>query len=250
MIPVFICEDDPKQRSDIKKIIDDYVMIEDLDMEVIATSDPHDVLDFLESHPSKSGMYFLDINLSHEINGITLASKIREVDSQGAIVFVTTHAELVYLTFTYKLEVMDFIIKDRPGEIGKRIRECLQLYYERSLKKEKIYQQFYQVKVGGKIRMVPYEEIMFFETSMTPHMLILHLTDSQLEFRGSIKEVATDESFFRCHKSAVVNLNSIKTIEISKRQLELMNGSICPVSAKALKELKSIQDILSMVSTA
>ncbi|MCL2560550.1 MAG: LytTR family DNA-binding domain-containing protein [Turicibacter sp.] len=240
MIPVFICEDDPKQRKDIEKLVSDYVIIEDMDMEVIATDNPHYILEILETHPSRAGVYFLDISLSHEMNGITLASKIREIDNQGAIIFVTMRAELAYLTFVYKLEVMDFIIKERPVEMANRIRECLKLVYERSLRREKTYQQFYQVKVEGRIRMVPYEEIMFFETSTTPHMIILHLAEGQLEFRGLIKEVAADDSFFRCHKSAVVNLNNIKTIEIAKKQIELANGLVCPVSAKALKELRAI----------
>lgn len=247
MIPVFIYEDDPKQLKQLKKIVEDYIMIEDLDMTVFATSNSNEILEYMESHEVKNGLYFLDINLSLTTGGIAFAAEVRKRDEYGAIVFVTLHPELMYLTFTYKIEAMDFIIKNRSDEMATRMRECIQLAHDRMLRlkrdKEKGYQHFYQVKVAGKIKMIPYEEIMFFETSLTPHMLILHLTDAQFEFRGSIKEVALDTSFFRCHKSVVVNLNNIESIDISEREIELVNGSICPLSVKAIKELKMLKNL-------
>jgi len=247
MIPVFICEDDPRQMVQLKKIVEDYIMIEDLEMTLFTSDNPHEILDYIQQHNIRNGLYFLETSLSHSINGITLASLIRKQDDFGAIVFVTNHPELMYLTFTYKIEAMDFIIKGRQDELAQRMRECIQLAHDRTLKvkndKEKGYQQFYQVKIAGRIRLIPYDEIMFFETSLTPHMLILHLSDSQLEFRGSIKEVATDSAFFRCHKSAVVNLNNIESINLSEREIELINGAVCPLSVKAIKELKLMKNL-------
>ncbi|MCL1990130.1 MAG: LytTR family DNA-binding domain-containing protein [Defluviitaleaceae bacterium] len=247
MIPVFIYDHDPKELKQLKKIVEDYIMIEDLDMTVFSTSDAYEILDYMESHQVKNGLYFLDINLSQKVNGLALASKIRHSDDYGVIVFVTVQPELMYLTFTYKIEAMDFIVKTRRSEMVTRMRECIQLAHDRMLRlkrdKGKGYRHFYQVKVGGKIKMIPYEDIMFFETSLTPHMLILHLSDQQLEFRGSIKETASDTAFFRCHKSLVVNLRNIESINISKREIELINGTICPLSVKAMRELKLLKNL-------
>ncbi|WP_241960035.1 PfkB family carbohydrate kinase, partial [Staphylococcus gallinarum] len=41
-----------------------------------------------------------------------LASEIRKHDPVGNIIFVTSHSELTYLTFVYKVAAMDFIFKD------------------------------------------------------------------------------------------------------------------------------------------
>lgn len=246
MIPVFICEDDPKQMRRLKKIVEDYIMIEDLEMTLFTSASPDEILDYITKQEVRNGLYFLETNLSQGITGILLASRIRKQDDFGTIVFITNQPELMYLNFTYKIEAMDFIIKDRPVELAIRVRECIQLAHDRTLKvqndKEKGYQHFYQVKVAGKIKLIPYDEIMFFETSLTPHMLVLHLVDSQLEFRGSIKEVSTNNAFFRCHKSAVVNLNQIDSINISTREIELVNGAVCPLSVKAMKELKLMKN--------
>ena len=49
------------------------------------------------------GCYFLDIQLEVDINGIKLGSEIRKYDPIGNIIFVTSHSELTYLTFVYKV---------------------------------------------------------------------------------------------------------------------------------------------------
>ena len=49
-----------------------------------------------------------------DINGIKLGSEIRKYDPIGNIIFVTSHSELTYLTFVYKVSAMDFIFKDDP----------------------------------------------------------------------------------------------------------------------------------------
>ena len=54
-----------------------------------------------------------------------MAEKIRDIDSLGYIIFITTHSELTYLTFKYRVEAMDFILKDNVNEIDFRINECL-----------------------------------------------------------------------------------------------------------------------------
>lgn len=46
------------------------------------------------------------------MNGFELAQEIRKFDPRGFIIFITTHAELSYMTFTYKVEALDYIIKD------------------------------------------------------------------------------------------------------------------------------------------
>ena len=125
MLNVFICEDNTIERNKFEKIIKDIIMIENLDMDVsLSTGNPEDILSYLDNN-SVSGLYFLDIDLKNKINGLKLAEKIREYDPRGFIVFVTTHTEMSYLTFIYKVEAMDYIIKDNYPNIRKRIHECI-----------------------------------------------------------------------------------------------------------------------------
>ena len=55
------------------------------------------------------------------MNGIKLGSEIRKHDPVGNIIFVTSHSELTYLTFVYKVAAMDFIFKDDPSELKTKL---------------------------------------------------------------------------------------------------------------------------------
>ncbi|MCL1990569.1 MAG: LytTR family DNA-binding domain-containing protein [Defluviitaleaceae bacterium] len=242
MLSIFICEDDIKQRERLKKIVDNYIMIEELDMEVaLETENPCDVLDYLDENPKKMGLYFLDVDLQHKINGIALASKIRERDDLGKIVFVTTHSELSYLTFVHKIEALDYIIKDKPEEIQRRVCDCIQIANKRHLNDKNPDKKIYTVKIEDRVLAVPYEEVMFIESSDVPHKLVLHLDNGQLEYYGSLKEVEQAiPDFYRCHKSVVVNPNNIKEIDKSTKEAEMVNGEYCLISARAMKGLLKI----------
>lgn len=239
MLSVLICEDDPKQRERLEKIVTDYIMMEALDMKlVLAADNPEQVLNYLDENPKTTGLYFLDVDLQHEMSGIALASEIRERDDSGKIVFVTTHGELSYLTFIYKVEAMDYIIKDVPEEIGRKVRDCIAVAHKRHLSDNGGQQQRFKVKVGEKTRSIDHKDIMFFESSPVPHKIILHMENSQLEFYGSIKELEeVGDPFYRCHKSFVVNKDNIKSVDRSKREIEMVNEEICLVSVRALKGL-------------
>ncbi|MCL1949730.1 MAG: LytTR family DNA-binding domain-containing protein [Turicibacter sp.] len=239
MLSVIICEDDIKQRERLETTIRNYLMMENYPTKIVlSTHNPDDVMNYLKSNPKTVGLYFFDVDLQHELNGITLASKVREWDDLGKIVFITTHGELSYLTFTYKVEAMDYIIKDQPN-LEQRVRECIALAHSRHLKDTTGKKQQYKIKVGDVNFSIPYDDIMFFESAPVPHKIILHRENSQLEFYGSIKGIADSlPDFFRCHKSYVINPKNIRLIEESTREAEMVNGQRCLVSVRKLKELK------------
>lgn len=239
MLAVFICEDDQAQRERLEMYVKNYMMIEDYDMTLaLATENPEVILEYLKENPGTTGLYFLDVDLQHEMSGINLAAEIREMDDLGKIVFVTTHGELSYLTFTYKIEAMDYIIKDQSEDIQSRVQACMRIAHKRYLNDRNPEKKIFNVKVGDKIRAIDYSDIMFFESSTVPHKLLLHMENSQLEFYGSIKEVENiDDCFYRCHKSFVINRNNIKSIDKKNREVEMVNEEICLVSVRCMKGL-------------
>ncbi|MBA5760556.1 response regulator, partial [Escherichia coli] len=70
----------------------------------LSTGDPFELVSRMPRHQGM-GLYFLDIDLGQpDMNGFELAQEIRKFDPRGFIIFITTHAELSYMTFTYKVE--------------------------------------------------------------------------------------------------------------------------------------------------
>lgn len=242
MLGVFICEDDLIQRNQIESFIRTYLMIEELDMTIkLSTDKPEDIIDYLDEHPDNRGIYFLDVDLKCAMNGIQLGAKIREKDLHGKIVFITTHSELLSLTFKYKVEAMDYILKEGEiAEIREKIQDALiqaQRHYQKEAKKG---DDFVQLKIGSQIRVFDLQQVMFFETASTPHKLILHLENGTLEFYGKINDVQTlSPSLVRIHKSYVINYKNIELIDKKKREVTMNNGEKCLLSFRLIKQLES-----------
>jgi len=222
----------------MESVVCDYIAIKGGGAELtLSTSNPTELLNYLETHPCQNALYILDVDLQHEINGIVLATKIRKHDTFGKIIFVTSYAELSHLTFRYKVEAMDYILKDNKEEIIERIKECMDIaqarYKDSALKKD-----HYKLKTGDGIRNIPIDEIMFFESHHMSHKLILHTKSTRIEFYGSLNEVSgVSPDFFRCHKSFVVNTKNIRFINKTTREIEMINGAIALITPKKIKDL-------------
>lgn len=239
MLRIFVCEDNKEQRERFSKIIQDIVMIENYDMELtLAAAKPEEIIDYI-SENDVSGLYFLDIDLKASMNGIELAAKIREHDPRGFIVFVTTHSEMSYLTFIYKVEAMDYIIKDNYNNIKERIHQCIANANQKYSAKANDLQKIFSIKAEDKIINIEYSKILFFETSSTIHKVIVHAVDRQIEFYAKMKEIEEklDSRFYRCHKSYIVNKDNIREIDLNNRCLYMINGEECLISTRMLKGL-------------
>ncbi len=80
MLNIFVCEDNDIQRQAIVQIIQNTVLIEELDMQlVLDTENPYELLDEIRNSQN-TGVYFLDIDLNSDMNGMKLAQQIRLFD--------------------------------------------------------------------------------------------------------------------------------------------------------------------------
>ena len=239
MLDIFVCEDNPIQRKTIVQTIQNIVLMEDLDMQLIFdTQDPYALLEKVKNSQN-TGVYFLDIDLNSNMNGMKLAQQIRLSDPRGFIIFITAHSELSYMTFQYRVEAMDFVLKDNPAEAKVKIRECLLKSMERYTLTTNRTHKVYTLAAGGRKISVDYDDILFFETSGNIHKIILHAKNRQMEFPGTIKELAgtLDGNFVRCHRSFLVNKNKIKEIDAKNRIIYFTNGETCLMSTRMMKEL-------------
>lgn len=239
MLNIFVCEDDSAQRKNVVQIIRNTILIEELDMRlVLDTPNPFELLETVRTSQS-TGIYFLDIDLKCDMNGMKLAQQIRMFDPRGFIIFVTSHSELSYMTFQYRVEAMDFVLKDNPAEAKVKIRECLLNALERYTLQTNKTHKVYTIEIGERKITVDYNDILFFETSGNIHKVILHAKDRQIEFSGSIKELekTLDDNFVRCHRSFLVNKNNIQEVDTKNRIIYFANGETCLMSLRMMKEV-------------
>ena len=239
MLDIFVCEDNAAQRRTVVNIIQNTVLIEELDMQLILdTGDPYMLLEKVKAGQN-TGIYFLDIDLNSSMNGMKLAQQIRLYDPRGFIIFITAHSELSYMTFQYRVEAMDFILKDNPAEAKVKLRECLLNAMKRHTLQTNKTHKVYTLEVGGRKISVDYEDILFFEISSNIHKVILHAKDRQIEFPSTLKELTgvLDSNFVRCHRAFLVNKNNIKEVDTKNRIIYFANGETCLMSTRMMKGL-------------
>ncbi|MEC1178605.1 LytTR family DNA-binding domain-containing protein [Metasolibacillus meyeri] len=185
--------------------------------------------------------YILDIELNSSVNGLDIAQTIRQQDPLAHIIFITTYAQYLTLTFKYKLAALDFIVKDSPSQIQADLTEALQAAFTKYQQLGAIDQtKWFQIKTGEKVKNIAIEDIYFFETATQPHKIKLYERNGCHSFYGSLKELDLGDGFFRSHKSFLVHLKNMKEVNFKKRKIIMENGSYCPIAFRSLTALQKV----------
>lgn len=96
-----------------------------------------------------------------------------------------------------------------------------------------------QIKIGERIKNIKLQDIYFIETSLSPHKLELHERNGYYEFYGKLNDFeGLDETFFRCHKSFLINLQHVVELNTKERTVTMANGAVCSVSFRQYRELQ------------
>lgn len=230
MLEVFICDDNKSYINKIKQIIENTILRESLDLHVsLCTDNPMELLNYVEDH-AVTGIYFLDVDLKNSMNGIKLGEKIRDLDPFGFIIFTTIHMEMSYLVFKYKVEAMDYVAKDED-DFKARVTSCLMKAYN-IYTRENLSEGYIKVNEDSRIINIKLSDILFIETSSTPHKIRVHEENRQIEFYGNLKDMEQKltPNFYRCHKSYIVNKNKISEIDLKNNKIIMVNGEECLVS--------------------
>ena len=113
MIQIYICEDEKIQLEFWKRIIEDYIKSAKIMAEIVsARQNPQDILNDIEQCDNSQRLFFIDIQMpEYDMNGLELARKLREKNSDDYLVFITAKDDLAYKVFEYQLDVLDYIVK-------------------------------------------------------------------------------------------------------------------------------------------
>lgn len=245
MIDIFICEDNQKQLVLFTQNIRDTIMIEELDMEIaLATTNPHAVLDRL-ADTENLGLFFLDIDLKSDIDGLMLAQRIRKQQPRCFIIFLTSHSEMSFLTFQYKVEALDFIIKDTAEHIKYKIHECLLDVQQKYTSLNNNINKTFVIRHADKYISIDFDDILFFETSNNIHKILLHAHKRVIEFNGQLKEIEhqLDHRFYRCHRSYIINKDAIAEADFDAMNLLMKNGETCPIAVRHKRGLRKLMSL-------
>jgi len=180
-----------------------------------AFDNPIDAREFLEEN--EVDLIFLDIEMP-DLNGIEFT---RLLENRPKIVFTTAYEK--YALQGFKLEAIDYLLKPFGYEdFLKAVEKVKKLIgYERSTQKEELSanNEFLFLKSEYKIRRINFNDILYIEG--LKDYIKVHLSNQDkpvlsLSSMKSIESKLPESKFMRVHRSYIVNLERIETVDRSR----------------------------------
>ncbi|MFC0362812.1 LytR/AlgR family response regulator transcription factor [Enterococcus canintestini] len=239
MMNIFVCDDEQHYLNQLTRIIQNYILFKTRQVVLkLSTTDPNKILNAVEQNIEEDNLFFLDVDLKATVTGIELAEEIKARDPNAKIVFITTHGELYSLVFQYQIETMDYIEKDQYATVEDRIKSCIDKALERFFLSSASKEEMITLKIGDQIERIPVSKILFFESSFKSHRIEVHLKNQQFEFYGKLTDIVKlHSSFIASHKSFVVNIENIRSVDVKERIVTFENGETCYISLRFQKNL-------------
>ncbi len=188
---------------------------------------------------------FLDINLG-DMDGMTLAERLRQKQPQLAVVFSTAYSE--YAAKAFELEAADYILKPFSQQ---RVRMALRKVItsapeKRATVSAKPQEALKRIPIASdkKIILLDIPDILYIEKENRICKLCcksgVYQTTQTLD---QLEKQLAGQAFLRIHKSFIVNLNCISEIQPSFNSsytvhLHLPSNASLPVSRLYIRALK------------
>lgn len=175
---------------------------------------PFDALDFLSTNTVD--LIFLDIHMP-DLSGIEFA---RQMNKGPLLIFTTAHEK--YALEGYKLEVVDYLLKPFSYEefiFAVNKAEKLLNLEEKKRSNVEANKDFLFLKSEYKIRRINFNDILYIEGLKDYVKVYIQNSSKPVLSLTSLKQLGTrlnPEKFMRVHRSYIVNLDKIDTIERSR----------------------------------
>ncbi len=217
MIRCIIVDDEKPARDELTYLLSS---IEDIMVVGEAENGIQAIRKAIEEKPQ---LVFLDVNMPG-INGIDVAKELAALESKPLIVFITAYDS--YAVSAFEVSAFDYLLKpvseERLRNSLDRIRSMVSSREARVL--DKLDKLSGELGLSRSTRIVGYQNGMLFPIELD-EILFLTLEEKntivvcergKFQINGTLSELQeklSDRKFFRSHKSYIVNLDRIDSIE-------------------------------------
>ena len=215
MIKIAIVEDEAAVRDQLNDYVRRYTRQYGTEFEVTCFTDGDEIL---ENYRPAFDMIFLDVEMKR-LNGMETAQRIRELDNDVLLVFITNMAQ--YAIKGYAVGALDYVLKPVP-------------YFAFSQQLQKVEEQlrrrtrhYLAVPVEGGLRRLDTSRIYYIESE--GHRVHFYTEEGDFAAPGALKaleEKLADRPFARCNSGYLVNLAQVQavqqnTVEVGPYELQV-----------------------------
>ena len=220
-LSIAICEDSPDDRKRMEA--------------ALASSNVSCSCEWFENGESflegfSRGAYdlvFLDVYMG-ALSGVEVARRIREIDPDVTLAFVTTSED--FAMDGYRSKVAHYLLKPYADSDVREVVESA-AGLKGSLREASL-------NLGGGNKPVPYSRIVFVEQKN--HTSMVHLANGDEARRtgrlDDIESALPCPPFYRCHKSFLVNLDHVKRVDRDLNVFEMDTGQLAYIRRASVRD--------------
>lgn len=171
---------------------------------------------FHYAEESDYDILLLDIEMG-EMDGVTMAKKLRKENDTVQIVFITGYSD--YILEGYEVAALHYLMKPVKTE---KLCAVLDRAAQKLAKNEKVL----NFEVAGEMIRVPIYQIRYADV-FGNYVTIHASSDVTVKMTLSELEKQLDERFYRAGRSCIVNLSQIS--RVTKAEIKLIDGTAIPL---------------------
>ena len=234
MINICIVEDEVAQADLLRNYIQTYG---NKTNQQFAITHFTDGIDLVDEYRAQFDIILLDIQMKH-LDGMVAAEKIRKVDADVVIIFITSTVR--YAVQGYAVDALGYVLKPVPYL---QFEQLFDKAISRVMtKKQKLY---IRVSVDERQLKLDCDNIYYIESQR--NNVCIHCADEDYVTAGPLKkfeEMLGGHGFSKCHNAYIVNLSYVEGVR--KEEVLLTNGIVLPISRARKKEfmMALTEDIL------
>ena len=212
---IAVVDDQPDMRQQLCSMIDQYSRENNCMLEVTAFSDGAQII---TNYCKGFDIIFLDIEMP-ELGGMDAAERIRTVDPDVVLVFVTNMAQ--YAIKGYAVGALDYVLKPVPYfAFSQQLQKAVNQLAKRT-------RHYLAVPVDGGMRRLDAATIYYIESE--GHRVHFYTEDGDFSAPGALKaleEKLTGRLFARCNSGYLVNLAQVSgvqqnTVQVGPHELQI-----------------------------
>ncbi len=228
---VLIVDDEKLALSRLNRLLNEEGILD-----VTACSSAIEAIKILSKE--KFDVAFLDISMP-DMNGLELANTIVNLNPKTFIIFQTAYEE--HALEAFQSGGIDYLLKPISNESIKNSLDKMKKYIVKADETKKLV-----AKRGNKIYLIDIDDIFYVKADLDEVIIKIKDADAYLRKKiGDMQSVLEGKNFFRIHRSYIVNVDKIKSMQsVEQSKLEISFNGIDDIVTSSKDGAKDFREYL------
>ena len=214
---IALCDDEPNETEQLSRLIEDYAVQRDYEMQCDRFSDGHDLL-----RQERYDLYFLDFRMD-AMDGIEVAKALKEKFGNAVtICYLTSYDAAAAQIINQGIHADGFLKKPADKEA---LEQKLDQFYRTSF-----FDRF-ELRKGKSFRTLYAQDILYVEAD--DKQVLIHTWDGTESYNYLMKEIERllpSQLFFRIQRSFIINLQYVYAYDA--KSVTMRNGDTLSLKEK------------------